>query len=133
MPAMFAVEWISEKKGRGLVAKQFIKAGTTIEVAHALILSMDDYLIIQDTILYGYIFEWEDAGDKRQYALILSVAEFINHSYHPNAEYTLNYPDRTIIFKSTKDINSGEEITQNYNGHGQRDAPMWFDLESTGY
>ena len=131
---MFAVKWISEKKGRGLVSKQIIKAGTIIEVAHALILSEDDYYIVQDTILYGYVFEWKNDKRKKQYAIALSPAELINHSYEPNATYKLNYPDRTIIFKAIKDIHPGEEITMNYNGHNQKDAPVWFELDqSTRY
>ena len=129
---MFAIEHMSEKKGRGLVAKQFIKAGTIIDVAHVLVIPEDEYCIIQDTVLYGYVFEWETSeDDEPQYAIALSVAELINHSYEPNAKYKLNYQDRTIIFESVKDIFPGEEITMNYNGHGQNNAPVWFELDES--
>ncbi|HME55184.1 MAG TPA: SET domain-containing protein-lysine N-methyltransferase [Candidatus Lokiarchaeia archaeon] len=129
---MFAVKHISEKKGRGLVATRFIKARTIIDVAHALILSEDDYYIIQDTKLYGYIFEWENTKDnQRQYAIALSVSELINHSYNPNTKYKLNYTNQTITFVTIKDIHPGEEITMNYHGHPTKVAPVWFEVDQS--
>ena len=126
----FAVEFISDKKGRGLIAKEPIKKGSIVETAHVLVLSEDDYVKIQETLLYGYIFEW-DLGEPRTYAIALNDIEFINHSSsHPNVDYTFDYPGKKIIFKATADIAPGDEITFNYNCHGrENDAPLWFDIE----
>lgn len=130
MTKPFAVEFISEKKGRGLVAKESIKEGAIVEVAHVLVLSEDDYIKIQDTLLYEYIFEW-DLEEPRTYAIALNDIEFINHSSYPNVEYEFDYPGKMIIFKAIKNIDPGEEILFNYRCHGRDNTTLWFDAEET--
>ena len=129
MEPLFSVEPISEKKGRGAVAKKFIPSGTIIDVSHVLVLSEADYLLIQDTLVYGYIFDWEKCDGQAQYALAMSSAEFINHSYKTNAEFIQDYATRTITFTALQDIMPGEEITMNYNGPMEPSDPVWFEVE----
>ena len=131
MAKPFAVEFISDKKGRGLVAKESIEEGAIVEVAHVLALSEDDYIKIQDTLLYSYIFEWDldEAGNPLTYAIALNDIEFINHSSNPNVAYTFDYPEKAIIFRAIKDIAPGDEILFNYRCHGRDNAPLWFEIE----
>ena len=131
MAKPFEVKFISDKKGRGLVATEPIEAGSIVEVAHVVVLSPEDYIQIQDTLLYCYIFEWEldEEGNPVTYAIALNDIEFINHSSEPNVEYTFDYPEKAIIFKAIKDIATGEEILFNYRCHGRDDWPLWFEIE----
>ena len=131
MAKPFTVKFISDKKGRGLVATEHIDEGSIVEVGHMLVLSEEDYIKIQDTLLYSYIFEWEldEAGKPLTFALALSDIEFINHSSNPNVEYTFDYLDKAIIFKAIRDIEPDEEILFNYRCHGRDDWPLWFEIE----
>ena len=130
MESLFSVEEISPKKGRGVIAKRFIQSGTLIDTAHVLLLCQADYDLIEKTLLYGYIFAWEECNGQPQYALAMSSSEFINHSYMPNAKYLQYYDSKTINFIAIRDILPGEEITINYNGtHIDQNAPVWFEME----
>ena len=131
MAKPFTVKFISDNKGRGLVATEHIDEGSIVEVGHMLVLSEEDYIKIQDTLLYSYIFEWDldEEGKPLTYALALSDIEFINHSSNPNVAYTFDYPEKAIIFKAIRDIEPGEEILFNYRCHGRDDWPLWFEIE----
>jgi hypothetical protein len=130
MDNRFIIEFISDKKGRGVIAEELVPLGTIIDIAQVLVISEDDYYLLQNTLIYGYIFEWEEKEGHPQYALAMSPSEFINHSYEPNTEYELDYANKTIIFKTIKDIEPGEEVIMNYNGHGEQLAPVWFEVEN---
>ncbi|MFX1275694.1 MAG: SET domain-containing protein-lysine N-methyltransferase [Promethearchaeota archaeon] len=130
MNKLVEVKYISPKKGKGLFAKQKIKKGTIIEIAHIILISNDDYERIQDTSLYNYIFIWDDPK-KPNYmnALALSICQFINHSYEPNIKYLYNYKNQTIKYLAIRNIEEGEELTVNYNGIVGDKSPVWFELE----
>ncbi|MFX1392219.1 MAG: SET domain-containing protein-lysine N-methyltransferase [Promethearchaeota archaeon] len=125
------VKYVSPKKDRGLVSKDFIKKGTILENAPVILLSNKDHNLIKDTILNNYIFEWDKPDDESEYknAIVMSPCEFLNHSYDPNISYEKNFKERTIKFIAIKDIQPGEELTINYNGKLNDLNPVWFDLE----
>ncbi len=122
--------YISPKKGKGIFAKKDIKKGTLVEKGHVILISNKDYEQIQDTILYQYVYEWDDP-DKPDFqnAIALSQCQFFNHSYEPNLKYIYDYENQIIEYITLKDIKKGEELTVNYNGHVDDKSPMWFEVE----
>ena len=67
MNNLLEVKLISEKKGRGVFAKNNIAKGKTIDIAHILLISNRDWNLIEDTILSNYSFEWDDPKYKNEY------------------------------------------------------------------
>ena len=128
---LLEVKFISIKKGRGLFAKKNIAKGETIDVAHILLISNNDWDLIEDTVLSNYSFEWDDPKCKGEYesAIPLSISQLINHSYSPNVKYRYNYENKSIEYITIREISKGEEITTNYNGESFNDSPMLFEVE----
>ena len=123
------IKYISLKKGKGIFAKKNIIKGTLVEIGHVILISNKEYEQIQDTILYQYIYEWDDPNKPDfQNALALSKCQFFNHSYKPNLKYVYDYENQTIEYKTLQDVNKGEELTVNYNGYVDDKSPMWFEV-----
>ncbi len=118
---------VSRVKGRGVVARKVIKAGTVIDVAHVLLITPNEWEHIKQTSLYDFAFEWSGEGAGLTHALAMGPGEFINHSYEPNAKYDMDHEKNLIIFTTIKDIAAGEEITVNYNGDADNKDKLWFD------
>ena len=131
MNELLEVKYISPKKGRGVVAKKKILRGKLVDVTNVVLIPNNDYNLIQDTILYHYIYEWSDPKNKGEYtnAIAFGVCQFFNHSYNPNLKYIYDYENSTIEFVAIKDILKGEELTVNYNGRVKDKTPVWFDVE----
>ncbi|NVM36582.1 MAG: SET domain-containing protein-lysine N-methyltransferase [Candidatus Lokiarchaeota archaeon] len=125
------MKFISIKKGRGVFAKKNIAKEETIDVAHILLISNNDWDLIEDTVLSNYSFEWDDPKCIGEYesAISLSVSQLINHSYDPNVKYVYDYKNKCIEYITLRDISKGEEITVNYNGESFDYSPMSFDVE----
>lgn len=119
------------KKGKGVFAKRDIKRNTIIEIAHVILIPNKEYDLLQNTILWNYIFEWDDPkyNGENQAAIALSVCQFINHSYEPNLRYEYDYIKTTIKYITRRDIKKGEELTVNYNGVVNDKSPVWFEVE----
>ncbi len=128
---LLEVKFISVEKGKGVFAKNHIKKGTKINIAHIILISNKEWDLIEDTVLSNYSFEWDDPNCKGEYesAIALSVSQFINHSYNPNTKYLYNYENKTIEFITIRDISKGEEISVNYNGVVDDKNPVWFEVE----
>ena len=131
MSKLLEVKYISPKKGRGVVAKKIIKKYTVVEVANVVLIPNNDYDSIQDTILYHYIYEWDDPKNKgeKANAIAFSISQFFNHSYIPNLKYFYDYENSSIEYVAIKDILKGEELTVNYNGKVEDKSPVWFEVE----
>ncbi len=131
MSKLLEVKYISPKKGRGVFAKKNIKKDTVVELANIILIPNTDYELIQDTILYHYVFEWDDPKNKgeKTNAIAFSICQFFNHSYNPNLKYFYDYKNSTIEYVAIKDILKGEELTVNYNGKVEDKAPVWFEVE----
>ena len=125
------VKPISEKKGKGAIAKKPIKKGTIVDVAYVIPLPNKEYKKVSQTVLYNYCYIWEDPKHKPEYknAIALSISQFINHSYKPNLKYLYDYENKAIEFSAIKNISQGEELTVNYNALVDDKSPMWFELE----
>jgi SET domain-containing protein len=109
-------------KGRGVFARRPIEAGEVIETCPVLVLpagSVEDF----SAGVGAYVFEW----GRGKLALALGYGSLYNHSYRPNARYE-DLGDRTKLFTAIRDIAAGEEITVNYNGEPEDQAPVGFEV-----
>ncbi|MFX1378715.1 MAG: SET domain-containing protein-lysine N-methyltransferase [Promethearchaeota archaeon] len=128
---LLEVKFISTKKGKGVFATRNIGKGQTIEVAHIILISKNDWELIKDTALSNYSFEWDDPKCKGIYdsAISFSISQFINHSYKPNTKYRYNHENNLIEYITIRKISKGEEITVNYNGNPSNKSSVWFEVE----
>ncbi|MEZ6047015.1 MAG: SET domain-containing protein [Planctomycetaceae bacterium] len=118
-------EWIKVKKvkgkGRGVFARKFIPKGTIIEKVPVIVIPVED---TYGSIIEDYVFEW----GKGTVALALGYGSLYNHSYKANATYH-DIGTKSKEYVTVRDIDEGEEITINYNGHPKDKTRMHFDVK----
>ncbi|HVZ25805.1 MAG TPA: SET domain-containing protein-lysine N-methyltransferase, partial [Sediminibacterium sp.] len=68
----------SESRGRGVFATAAIAAGTRIEISPVLVLSPEERVTVEKTLLYHYIFEWGESG--KGACIGLGYISLYNHS-----------------------------------------------------
>lgn len=117
----------TSSKGRGVFTAAEIPTNTTIEIAPVLVLDEADRLLVEQTMLYNYIFEWGEGG--RQAAVALGYVSIYNHAINYNCTYEMDFDALTISIKTIRDIQPEEELLINYNPIGEEEAPVWFDVE----
>lgn len=118
----------TKNKGRGIFALENIAAFSTIEIAPVIVMSSEDRIQLEKTLLHDYIFEWTPNAEP-QCIMALGNVPIYNHSYASNAEYAMDYDDEKISIQSVRNIAAGEEITINYNGDWNDEKPLWFDVK----
>jgi len=117
----------SRKKGRGVFTSEIIKAKTIIEISPVIVMSNNDRVLLDQTLLHDYIFEW---GEKRnQCCVALGYVSIYNHSYQSNCEYEMDYKQELISIKTIRLIKAGEELFINYNGDWNNEKKIWFDAK----
>lgn len=116
-------------KGRGMFANVAIPAETIIELAPVIVMSAEDRIQLDKTLLHDYIFEWQPNGEKLC-CMALGYIPIYNHSYQSNCEYFMDYDNNNMYIKTVKPIEAGEELTINYNGDFDDVNPVWFDVQS---
>ena len=131
MNNLIEVKYISSKKGKGLFAKQQIKKGKIIDVAHVVLIPNNDYELIDKTVVSNYCYLWENPKYKSKYkmALAMSICQFMNHSYNPNVRYEYHYRNDSIKYIAIRNISKGDELTMNYNGAVDDKSPVWFEID----
>lgn len=117
----------SPAKGRGMFTNEVILADTIIEIAPVIVMSAADRILLDKTLLHDYIFEW--GTDKTQCCMALGFVPIYNHSYNSNCEYFMDYSTNTIMLKTVKDIEAGDEVFINYNGDFNDKTALWFDAK----
>lgn len=115
----------TDDRGRGVFTTQPIAKGETIEVCPMIVFKKADRILIDDTFLYEYYFEWGKNGNKG--AIALGYGSLYNHSYSPNARYLPDFDLNILSFISIRDIDAGEEITVNYNLDPEDQTPVWWE------
>lgn len=115
----------SGAKGRGVFTSKKIITGTTIEESPVIVMENSDRLLLDQTLLHDYIFEWGD--DKKQCCMALGYIALYNHSYQSNCEYVMDYKTQLIRVITMRDVEKNEELTINYNGDWDNDETVWFD------
>ena len=125
LPCLFVSE--SEGKGRGVYTNTFIAAGTIIEISPVIVMPAADRILLDKTLLHDYIFEW--GTDKTQCCMALGLVPIYNHSYNSNCEYFMDYATDSIMLKTVKNIEGGEEVLINYNGDFDDKTLLWFEAK----
>ena len=65
-------------KGRGVYTRAALEKNTLVEVAPVIVMSGKDRLLLDQTLLHDYIFEW---GENRQHCcMALGYIPLYNHS-----------------------------------------------------
>ncbi len=113
-------------KGRGVFCMETIAEDKIIEVAPVIVMSAEDRIHLDKTLLHDYIFEWQPHGEAAC-CMALGYVPLYNHSYRANCEYFMDYDAQTILIRSVKRIEAGEELTINYNGDWNDEKKIWFD------
>lgn len=116
----------TERKGKGVFTSADITKNSVIEIAPVLVMNSEERVLLDQTLLHDYIFEWGDDADLC--CLALGWVSVYNHSYKSNCEYDMDYDARTITIKTIRKIKAGEELTINYNGKWNNDKKVWFDV-----
>lgn len=125
LPSLFIAQ--TENMGRGVFTSENIAKGTVIEDSPVIVLNKAAEKLLNQTLLYDYIFEW---GEKKDHCcLALGYVPLYNHSYRSNCEYEMDFKNDTIKIKTVHFINAGEELFINYNGDWNDEKPVWFDAK----
>ena len=117
----------SFNKGRGVFTSENIAPGTVIEVSPVIVMSKKERLLLDQTLLHDYIFEW--GNNKNQCCLALGYISVYNHAYQSNCEYEMDYVEEMISIKTMRFIHAGEELYINYNGNWDDKKTLWFDAK----
>jgi len=117
----------SREKGRGVFTRERIPANTVVEIAPVIAMDKTDREHLDKTLLHDYIFEWGKQKDKC--CMALGLVPIYNHSYKSNCEYFMDFEDDSILIKTVRVIEKGEELTINYNGDWNDGKKVWFDVK----
>ena len=118
---------ISDKKGRGVFTSAAIAQGTVVELSPVIVMKKEERLHLDKTLLHDYIFEW--GKEKDQCCMALGWIPIYNHSYESNCEYFMDFEEQTMMVKTVRWINAGEELTVNYNGDWNDGKKIWLEVE----
>ena len=114
-------------KGRGVFTKEKIGANIIIEESPVIVMTANDRILLDKTLLHDYIFEWGTNKDKC--CMALGFVPMYNHNYESNCEYFMDFEKETIQVKTIRAITNGEELTINYNGDWNNNRKIWFDAK----
>ena len=117
----------SEGKGRGVFTKQNIPANTIIEISPVVVMSAEERILLDQTLLHDYIFEW--GKDSKQCCMALGYVPVYNHSYQSNCEYEMDFENEIIKIKTIRLIKEREELFINYNGDWNNGKKIWFEVK----
>lgn len=104
------LKFISEQKGYGVVAKQFIPKGTITWVQDSLDMVFDQKKLAELGPNYASIIDTYSFRDNQgNFVLCWDLAKYVNHSFNSNC---LSTPYNFEI--AIRDIHRGEELTDDY-------------------
>jgi SET domain-containing protein len=118
---------LSPDKGKGVFTAAMIPADTVIETAPVIVMNADERILLDQTLLHDYIFEWGE--DKNQCAMALGWIPLFNHAAPANCEYFMDFDDAIMFVKTVRDIEAGEELYVNYMGDYDNPARPWFRVD----
>ncbi|MEP6701138.1 MAG: SET domain-containing protein-lysine N-methyltransferase [Bacteroidota bacterium] len=113
--------------GKGVFTNESIEPETIIETAPVIVMSKEERILLDRTLLHNYIFEWGNEKDKC--CMALGYVPLYNHSYKSNCEYEMDFEKDLISIKTVHPIKAGEELFINYNGDWNDSKPLWFDAK----
>jgi uncharacterized protein len=118
---------LTKTMGRGVFTSENIDEGAIVEESPVIIMTKEERKLLDQTLLYNYIFEW--GAKKNQCCMALGYVAIYNHSYKSNCEYEMNFEKESITVKAVHFIKAGEELFINYNGPWNDAKPVWFDAK----
>ncbi len=114
-------------KGRGVFTKEKISTNIIIEQSPVIVMSKEERIHLDKTLLHDYIFEW--GIDKDKCCMALGFIPMYNHNYKSNCEYFMDFEAERIQIKTIREIEKDEELTINYNGDWNDVKKIWFDVK----
>lgn len=117
----------TKSKGRGVFTTEALDKEVIIEVAPVIVMSHENRMLLDKTLLHDYIFEW--GHDKRECCMALGYIPLYNHSYHANCAYDMDFIKQLITVKTLRSIKRGEELLINYNGDPDNTKSVWFHVK----
>ena len=117
----------SAAKGRGVFATEDLPARVLVEVSPVIVMSARERILLDQTSLHDYIFEWGEGKD--QCCMALGYIPIYNHSYQSNCEYEMDFDLLEIRIRTVVPITAGEELFINYNGNWNDSKPVWFEAK----
>jgi SET domain-containing protein len=109
-------------KGRGVFAARLITSGEIIERSPVIVVKPEDTPHLEKTFIYNYFYEWLDpAHPPLTSAVVLGHGLLFNHSVKPNAAFSADFKNETMVFTSLADIPMGQEICIDYSTY------LWFE------
>ena len=117
----------TDEKGRGVFTRAAIPSNTIIETSPVIIMSGEERILLDQTLLHDYIFEW--GPESKQCCMALGYIAVYNHSYRSNCEYEMDFANEIMKIKTIRDIEAGEELFINYNGDWNNEKLLWFDAK----
>ena len=104
-----------------------LESHTIIEISPVIIMNAIDRVHLDQTLLHDYIFEWDPRH--RQCCMALGLVPIYNHACPSNCEYEMDYAAALIRIRTIRPVQSGEEMTINYNGNFDDGKPLWFAVK----
>jgi SET domain-containing protein len=117
----------TNRKGRGVFTTTDIEKDTVIEISPVIVMSGEERMLLDQTLLHDYIFEWGPAN--KQCCMALGYIPLYNHSYHSNCIYHMDYGEQWISIKTVRSVKAGEELFINYNGDWDDPKKVWFEVK----
>ena len=118
-------------KGRGVFTSEPLEPDTIVEIAPVIVMDPQHRVLLDQTPLHDYIFEWGD--DRSQCAMALGWIPVYNHQYKANCEYFMDFEEHSMFIKTVRAIEAGEELFVNYNGDFDDAKPVWFDVTADSW
>jgi len=112
-------------RGRGVFTSQDIPAGTLVEVSPVIAMPSEARVLLDQTLMHDYIFEW--GGDKKQCCVALGYLSLYNHASPANCDYEMDFEEQVISIRAIALIPAGDELRINYNGEWNNPSPVWFE------
>lgn len=125
LPCLFMAP--TAEMGRGIYTEEALEAGVLVEISPVIVMSAEERLHLDQTLLHDYIFEW--GINRKDCCMALGYISVYNHSYHANCEYEMDYAQALIAVRTVKPIAAGEELFINYNGGADDETPLWFEAK----
>jgi SET domain-containing protein len=113
----------SDLHGRGVFCTHPLSPGDVIEICPAIVLPETEVLLLGKSRLYEYYFTWGE--QQTQCAIALGYGSLYNHADTPNAQFTPDHQDDTLIIEALSEISAGTEITVDYHA-GKLVRRLWF-------
>ena len=116
-------------KGRGVFAARAFRAGEVVEECPVLLFRRPYETLHKE--LKTFVFHWPvPEGRAATQALALGYGSLYNHSNPSNMRYETDGEALVIRFIAVHDIDTGEELTINYNADGGgavSEEEWWFE------